>query len=507
VPWSPARATPRVAPVLLVTLAFFFISGACGLLYQVVWTRQFVLLFGAASYAVSTVLSVFFLGLGAGSLWGGRLADRTARPLALYGLFEVLIGLWALALLVALGAGETAVVALLRLLPPWRAAAIGLRAALAFGFLVVPVMLMGATLPLLAKFVTTGNRVRGMRIGALYTLNTLGAVAGCALTGFVFIARFGYTRTVCLGAAANVAVGVAALLLGRAVGTSAPSAEPKAPSTPDDHTSDRHLVLYLAAFALSGFCALALEVLWTRLLAVVFLGTTYAFTTMLTTLLCGIAAGSAVASAVVDRFRRPGLLFGLAEMGFGLTGLLMLAVFAGLPARLDALLFDYGYDWGRLVQAKFGLAFSVLFLPTFFSGMTFPLVVKAIAESRRGLGRDIGRLYSANTFGGVAGALAGGYVILPLLGTHRGIMVLAAALFTVGLVVTCAAPGPSRKAKSALALASLVLVAPAMWHAARGDIGSALSGGYIPDDHAVLYEREGVEATVAVSAPLDAAPG
>ena len=158
----------RIVAVLL----FFFVSGACGLLYQVVWTRRLVLLLGAASYAVSTVLSVFFTGLAVGSLAGGRLADRTRRPLAWYGIFEIAIGLWAVAFILVAGRGEHLVGALLGSTAHSYAAGIAVRAGLAGAFLLVPVCLMGATLPLLARFVTTNLSSEGLRIGSLYSINT-----------------------------------------------------------------------------------------------------------------------------------------------------------------------------------------------------------------------------------------------------------------------------------------------------------------------------------------------
>ena len=202
------------ALLFLVALLFFFVSGACGLLYQVVWTRKLVLLFGTTSHAVSTVLSIFFLGLGVGSLFGGRLADRTARPLLWYGVFEIIIGAWALLFIASITYGESAVVAVLKALGGGRGIGILLRAAMAALLLFVPVALMGATLPLLAKYVNREARVRGIKIGALYTVNTLGAVTGCFLTGFVLLPQFGYTRATLIGAAANTLIGVLAICLG-----------------------------------------------------------------------------------------------------------------------------------------------------------------------------------------------------------------------------------------------------------------------------------------------------
>jgi spermidine synthase len=487
-------------------LVFFFVSGACGLIYQVVWTRKLVLLFGTTSYAVSTVLSIFFIGLALGSLWGGRLADRTARPLLLYGVFEIIVGVWALLFLGAVTYGEAWGAALLSALQFGRAGGVALRAALALALLLVPVALMGATLPLLAKFVNREIQVRGLRIGALYTVNTLGAVTGCFLSGFVLLPNLGYTRTTLLGAAANVAIGILSIAAGWRWGNTSEYGEagqrpaPQPAEALAQALSPNQLRLALTAFGVSGFCALALEVLWTRLLTIVFLGTTYAYTTMLTTLLCGLAAGGLAASLVVDRTRARGLALGGVMTLTGVLCLFMLGSIADLPAKVADWQLESSQDWNRIVAGKFQLAFLALFAPTFCFGMTFPLVVKILSGARATVGRDVGRLYSVNTFGGVLGAIAGGFVLIPWLGTHGGILLLAALLTALGLSLMLAMPG-GRWVRGALVAAGVALFALA-WMRAPVDVSQALNAAYVPADHRVLFYREGVEGTVAVTEPV-----
>lgn len=505
---EPLASEPRSSGPLFfgVTLLFFFVSGACGLLYQVVWTRKLVLLFGVTAYAVSTVLSVFFLGLAVGSLWGGRLADRTRNPLRLYGFFEALIGVWAILFILFIGLGEAGVVWVLRLVSGSHGMSVVLRALLAAAFLIVPVVLMGATLPLVARFVASDSRTRGLRIGSLYSVNTLGAVVGCAATGFVLLPTLGYTRTVLAGAAANGFVGLLAILLSKKYIRTSPNDATSFPAQIAPANMNRQgiasfaVVLVLGAFALSGFCALALEVLWTRLLVTVFIGTTYAFTAMLTTLLCGIAAGSAVAASLVDRRRHLVSLFGIIELLFGVSCLLMLPVFAWLPGRFAAWRLSVGFDWNRLVWAKFWLSFAVLFVPTFLSGMTFPVVVRALTLARSRLGRDIGRLYSANTFGGVLGAAAGGYLLIPLLGTHWGIVVLGLTLCVVGAGLILACPTRPLLAKTVFLVAGVALLVTTV-RALPQDISRVLDRSYVPETEHIIHHREGVEGTVAVSEP------
>lgn len=494
----------RNVAIFSAVLAFFFVSGACGLLYQVVWTRKLVLLFGTTSYAVSTVLSIFFLGLGIGSLWGGRLADRSERPLFLYGVMELIIGAWAVVFIVFIDAAEGAIVALLQEMGHQRAIAVSVRALLAFLFLILPVTLMGATLPLLAKFVTRDQTAHGFRIGTLYGVNTFGAVAGCAATGFVLLAAFGYTQSTLIGAAANVLVGLLAFGLSRGLERGQPRrAAIRSAATVDDGSvlGPFHRRLVLAAIALSGLCALALEVLWTRLLAILFLGTTYAFTTMLTTVLCGIALGSLFASAIVERVKNRVLWFGVIEVLIGVTCIATLAVFGALPERFQAMQIDAGYAWDRLVWVKFVVAFSVLLGPTFLFGMTFPFAVRALVGEHHRLGTDVGRLYSANTLGGVIGAILGGYILIPVLGTHYGLVLLGLVTVAVGAGLIVGAPQQGLTLKTATLAAGAAAVAAALMFA-PGDVSRRLNASFVPEEHAVVHYDEGVEATVAVSEPI-----
>ena len=485
-----------------VIVMFFFVSGACGLLYEVVWTRKLVLLFGTTAYAVSTVLFIFFLGLGLGSLWGGRLAEQYRRPLFLYGLFEIGVGVWAFLFILLVDWGEGVVVGALRAFASTRWAAVGLRVVLSLGFLIVPVTLMGATLPLLAKFVAAQRRVAGLRIGALYSLNTFGAVAGCAITGFYLIAAFGYTRATLMGALANVAIGTLAVLVDRLHGArhwrAGVDTRPAQSISSEEPPSRGIAVFLLTTYAVSGFCALALEVLWTRLLTILFTGTTYAFTTMLASLLCGIAIGSAVSSLAADRCRNPVLIFGLTEGLAGIACLFTLSIFVKTPSLFAELSLEAGYQWAGLVRAKFLVCFLVLFLPTFLFGATMPMVVKAFAGYRGRMGRDVGVLYGANTCGGVFGALAGGFLLVPLLGTQKGIAILSLGLFTFGVIVSCLGLSRSRPAYVAVAL---IAIAVFVWgaKAAQQDVGRALTLADIPEHDVLIHYQEGIEGTVAVS--------
>ncbi len=504
----PSTAALRHGLMFGAVLAFFFTSGACGLVYQVAWTRELALLLGARAYAVSLVLSIFFLGLGMGSLWGGRLADRVRRPLLVYALFETLIGLWAVAFLGLMGPAESVVVAALRAFEFSWFSGVLLRGAAAFVLLIVPVTLMGATLPLLSRFVADDPALNGRRIGALYTLNTLGAMMGCYLAGFLLLQRFGYARTTLIAAGLNLAIGVAAALLSRVrpareCGTGAPACQPSDPAhmlTAEGGCPTLPSGWLMAAFAVTGFTALALEVLWTRLLAMVFLGTTYAYTTMLTTLLCGLALGGLAGSAVVTRIRNAAGAAGMLLGALALAYLLTVPWFAQLPGQFLKMQESAGHDWDAEVRVKFILAFFTMFPATFLSGALFPVLVRAVAQTAGRVGRDVGGLYAANTLGGVLGAAAGGFVLLPVLGAQRSMEFLALLPALAGLPLLLRCPVTSMRVKSAAVLV-LVCGLGAVWIWLPQDISRTINASYMPADHEVLYYREGIEGTVAVSQP------
>ncbi len=496
------------AGLFVLVLLFFLVSGSCALLYEVVWSRKLVLLFGTTAYAVSTVLAVFFAGMGIGSFLGGRLADRTNRPLFLYAIFQVAIGIYAALFLLLLRGGESALVGLISTLSISRELGVVLRGVLSLLLLIVPTVLMGTTLPLLSRVVVSHQKVLGLRVGSLYTVNTFGAVCGCFLAGFVLLPRFGFTGTTLIGAAGSLAVGIGAVVL--AIVSPTPRATQVYAGDPDTEArsalldipcSEPTALLVTVAFAVSGFCGRALAGLRFRTLTVVFLGTTYAFTTMLTTFLCGIAAGSVYASSMVDRRRHLVSLFGTVEALIGVTAILMLTVYTWLPPALDFFKRQYHHDWANIVATKFVLAFAVLFVPTFLFGMTFPIAVKIVADGRPELGWKVGRLYGANTFGAVAGSLIGGFLLIPVLGTHAGIEVVASLNFALGVLLILSCPTRRPIGKGLIAVAVTVLLALSL-QTRPADMARTLNMSYVPEGERVVHYQEGIEGTIVITEPV-----
>jgi spermidine synthase len=406
----------------LLVLGLFLLSGACGLIYQVLWLRQLSLVLGVTVYAASTVLAAFMTGLALGSVLADRILARVRRPLVAFGLAEILIGLAALATPAAL----TAAIAVYENI--YRAAgdSVGLltvgRVVAAFLVLLVPTMLMGLTLPVLSAGASGAGQL-GSRIAWLYAANTTGAVAGAVLAGFHLIGGLGMQRTFLLAAALNTLVGATALLLAR--GEAAREPAPAAPPPPASVTSETGAglrAIQLVVFV-SGAASLALEIVWFRVLLQFLPATTYAFTTMLGTVLAGIAVGGAVGARMLARER---------DWHWVLVRLLSSTAIAVL-ASMIALTWSYAAGWRTSGTVQGSVA--AIFPAAVLMGMAFPIALHVGRRAARGRAGDVdgvaqqvGRLYALNVAGAIAGALAGGFVVLPIAGS-RGALVLLAGLY------------------------------------------------------------------------------
>src|SRR5262245_30952454 len=203
-------------PLALLLKCFFFLSGATGLVYEIIWMRLLILVFGSTTYAASAVLAAFMLGLALGSFILGRLADRYKRLVALYGALEIGIGLYGLAAPSLLAGAAPRLVRLLLLDPDsggWGSLAVRFAGALIV--LLPPTILMGGTLPVLGRLFSVPGEDPSKPVGRLYALNTLGAVIGTFLAGFVLLPGLGARSATLLTALVNIGLGVAALAVAR----------------------------------------------------------------------------------------------------------------------------------------------------------------------------------------------------------------------------------------------------------------------------------------------------
>jgi spermidine synthase len=485
----------RLSPLFPIIAVLFFVSGATALVYEVVWLRSLLLVFGSTTFAASTVLTSFMAGLAAGS-WGiGRWIDGRGRPLLVYGALEIGIGLYALASPYLLRAVE----------PLYRAIWVGVdlppllfalaRFALCFLVLFLPTALMGGTLPALSRYAAELPRGMVGRVGRLYGVNTLGAFLGTLLAGFLLLPVFGLKATLGLTAAINLVVGLLALGLAaaaaRAEERSAPEVGRAVPAASLRGSGRRRAVV--VGFALTGCAALVLEVAWTRVLTLIIGPSVYAFSLMLAIFLAGLGLGAVIVSWAIDRFGWKGSEpFVALSMSAGLFAFVTLLAFARLPL-LYAWLFQRWNalaDPGALFSIGALLAGVVMLPATLAMGGLFPAALEAFGVARDSAGRDVGSLYAANSGGAIAGAFAGGFLFIPALGL-QGTVVAAAWLYLLvagGLALTMPeVPRAKWLAPAMLVLGPLLFAAAPAWD--RALMSSGVYHHLVGDDGTVSIEE------------------
>lgn len=432
--------------VSLAILVLFLCSGMTGLLYEVIWSRMIVKVIGAAPFAVSIVLTVFMSGLGLGSYLAGKYIDRikqSSQLIQLYGIMEIGIGIYALFLGGMIQASQPIFSYIYNqssqhLLVFNAVILIG-----AFILFIIPVTLMGATLPILIRFYVANLGHLGARVGRLYAINTIGAAFGSILSGFLLIKWWGVDGTLRFAVVTNFMIGGISFVLASWVArlNSAPTATADqpvnrpAPSVIEDQYSPNHKLAVLVIFAISGYAAMAYEVIWTRLLGLIIGPTTYSFTIVLTTFIVGLALGAMIFGWFADRSRHPFRMLLVTQLTAAFMALIVSQFLGNSQVFFSKLIFIFRDDFVMLTLAKAIMLFILLLGPTIFLGATFPLVGKIYTSSIKQLGRSIGFAYAINTIGALLGSFTAGFMLIPLLGKENSLsLVVAIQLLTVLVV-------------------------------------------------------------------------
>ncbi|WP_224365177.1 fused MFS/spermidine synthase [Hyalangium versicolor] len=430
---------------------FLFGSGLCALVYQTAWQRELRLIFGASTAASAAVLAIFMAGLGlGGALLGGR-ADKHRRPLELYGNLEGLIALSAALTPALVWVARKVYVALGGTVVLGMVGGSVVRLVLSALLLAVPTLLMGGTLPAAARAAETPDDVRRRALAVLYGVNTLGAVAGAALSTFFLFEVFGTQQTLWLACFVNGLIAVAARVASRSMpeqesstapATEAPVAAPAAApavAAPASALPPPPRRFVLAAAAAVGFAFLLMELVWYRMLSPLLGGSTFTFGLILIVALLGIGLGGA--AYALWRQDRPATL-----QGFALTCLAE-ALFIALPYALGdrlaivAMMLRSLEGFGFLgLVLSWAMVASIVILPAaFISGVQFPLLLALMGRGRENVGREVGLTYAWNTVGSIVGSLAGGFGLMPLLtapGTWKLAVALLLLLGAVALVLS-----------------------------------------------------------------------
>ena len=504
-------------------LVLFAASGTAALIYEVVWTRLLTLQMGHGVAAASTVLAAFMGGLAIGSAIAGRIGGRLSprQALTIYAWLELTIA--ALALLLPVG-----LAALRPVLSSAYAEGHGgtsfaiLRLATSVLLLAAPAAAMGATFPIASRWMVRMASQAARDAGGLYAVNTLGAAIGAVLAGFVLIPVLGLSGSTWVAVMLNVIAAAGAFAIARTAVVGPPAILPggtprvtggtKVPPL-RSATAPAEAYPWVAALALgvSGFASLTLQVVWTRLLVLILGPTTYAFSIVVSIFIVGLAGGAAIGARLAARSRQParGLaLCLLASAGFAIAAawavdwtLLILAEIVARP----------GVGFDDVMRREVMIVLALLLPMTLAFGAAFPFAVSLASQSNSddAVTENLGRIYAVNTIGGVTGALLTGFILIPRIGLHSTIRMVAALIAVAAILLLLAAAQRGRSRVTAWVAALLVLMASSRlpeWDrlllssgaykyavAMRGpDLETALTAGEL------LSYREGSTGTVAV---------
>lgn len=422
-------------------LSIFFITGLTGLAYELIWIRLLILSFGSTQFAITTVLSTFMAGLALGSIIFGRIVDKYRFPLRVYAAIEIVLGIYCVLSPWIFSIAREAYLALSPVTgeTSYQAWFEPVQFMMAFIVLIVPTTLMGGTLPALVKYLASLSGRIGYHTAVPYAVNTLGAVTGCIATGFFALYYIGINATVYIAGITDIIAGSLLLALywkERGAGTVGVTEDNSAPM-PEGGTSRKQLIyIIISAFTLSGFCSLAYEVLWTRVLSLVLGSSVYAFTIMLATFLVGLGLGSIAFAPFVDRCKKPMLWFSVLEAIIGLFALASVYIYRELPFLFFNLKDVFAERFWLFLIIEFLIAAAVMIVPTLSMGAIFPLVNRIYAQgSSQSIGKKVGDIYFFNTTGAIFGSAAGGFLMIPLIGVQNGVVLTAGLNILISIVL------------------------------------------------------------------------
>jgi len=405
----------------------FGTMGFSALIFQIVFAKNLVLLFGLTAPAIATVLAVYFSGMALGGFIFGKLADKLSykKLHQLYALFFILTAAYGFLFPLLFKVLNKLILTINRFHHLDFSGFNLFALFLSFVFLIFPAILFGAGFPIISKILIRQSEDLNKKVSLLYFVNTFGSVLGAAFTGFWLIPVFG--NNIAIFSAAGLNIIVAGILfyffknqINQEIGVPKEVELPSGPSVENP-------IFFFVLFA-TGFLAIALEIVYTKTLILFVGSSTYAFSLIIIVFLLGIALGSFTISMFIERIKKMAAYFGifLATIAFWLF--LTIRVFEQLPFwYLNIFQSYHSFDFIANLYSQLLVVLVVIFPVTFFMGMIFSLGIKMAGVSTRDLGKGIGKLYSVNTFGGVLGSLLVGFFILPLVGYQKTFIFIALA--------------------------------------------------------------------------------
>lgn len=422
-------------------LLAFFLSGVSGLVYQIVWVRMLTRYLGSTTAATGTVLCVFMGGLAVGAFIGGKIADRVRARLLGYAVLEIGIALTALlssfAIIAVLGGYY---VALYDTFGRSYLYLTTVRVLFSMVCLLLPTVLMGATLPILVAFVSHHRFHFQHGLGRLYSMNTFGAVLGVLITGFFLIGNIGESSSLLVAALLNLIAACVAYLLqarlstGTHISRTASLVGGKA-LVPVAYPKVIRFWSKTTIFV-SGFTALSYEIIWTRLLLLPLKTSIYAFSFMLALFLVGIAFGSWLSTRFSISRERPVSTFAAIEVLIGfltVSGMLVFSFFGQMSKGFTGELYS-----GVVTCVLMVLPVAVAF------GWQFPVAVRCCISDSTAPGKETGAAYFANTLGAILGSVAAGFILIPFVGTAMAMVMLGLLNIFLGFILFIVSPDAER---------------------------------------------------------------
>ena len=477
--------------------ALFIASGFAGLIYESVWTHYLKLYLGHAAYAQSLVLIVFMGGVALGAALCARVSVRIRNPLAAYSAIEAAIGVLALFFHQAFVASTDWSYA--TLLPTLGAdwLALGAKLAVCCALILPQSLLLGATFPLMSAGLARAlPAASGESVAMLYFANSLGAAAGVLASGFVLIAWVGLPGTLRTAGALNLLVAAAVAVLAR------PARHPSLEEATPDQEGRGAASLLLGIAFFTGLASFIYEICWIRMLSLVLGASTHSFELMLSTFILGLALGGLAVRRRIDGAATPEQMLGGVQVAMGLLALATLPVYDWSFKLMEGLMSGLARTPAGYVLFNLsgqGIAALVMLPATFCAGMTLPLITGALL--RRGAGeRAIGRVYAANTLGGIAGVLFAVHGGLPLLGLQSTLTIGALVDAVLGLALLyrfASRPGAFAWAAVACAAAFTPIAGAFELDPHKMTAGVYRYGDLASSRNAsILFSRDGKTATV-----------
>lgn len=415
-PLTSPQIIRRKAPLIYL---LFFASGAAGLIYEIVWGRLLVLIFGSTTNSIVAVISAFLGGLAIGSLIAGQIADRLSakKLIKTYSFLEIGIGLSAASTLILLEVikstyalfsdGSSVTLALLFI-----------KFALTIFVLSIPTILMGATLPIVVRFAESENQSLGKSVSLLYATNTIGGVVGVLISAFVLIELFGLSNSLAIAVAINFLIGTFAFFI-----SAKDSKESrfltkrkiqKSPNLQITKVISTPKLIVLGAFFMSGLISIAYEVLWSRIFTPTIGTLIYAFATVLAIYILGIGIGSLIYQKFAQIIKGKNLAFAICEAGIG-------------AAAIASVILTHKF----VIDNGFRIA-AIVLPATILMGLTFPVVVALLSDGKH-TGKIVGAAYFANTAGSITGGFLASFLFIPTFGSSPSIIILA--IFNLAIAI------------------------------------------------------------------------